>query len=235
MEGRFDPTKYETVKQRKDRLAADHATHVILAVPRVVTGEEAWFTVGMWRERAAMEVGAERLARAVEMGTAVSPEVALLIMAPDSIGTAYEAKWMSGASKTSWTENAEESAIGRCLDNAGYHSGGKCSREEILKAKEAEAALTATPKAPQENPFADGEIDLVELASRPRARAFLESWKGKKGVTDWRDCFHRAFGTLGWPEDRFFAWALEKGVDLANGAKYSDAVKLSALLLREVA
>ena len=137
MAGRFDPTKYETVKQRKDRLAMDHPRHVILAVPGEVGADQAWFTVGMWRDREKMEAGADRLANAVAAGAAIDPRVALLIMGPDSLGTAYEAKWMAGASQTSWTENAEESAIGRCLDNAGYHSGGRCSREEILKAQEA--------------------------------------------------------------------------------------------------
>jgi len=230
MAGRFDPSQYETVKQRKDRLMTEYPKHVILAVPRQVSSDEACFTVGMWREREKMELGADRLARAIEGGAAVSPEVALLLMAPDSLGTAYEAKWMAGASQTSWTENCEESAIGRCLDNAGLHGGGKCSREEILKAKEAEGELK---KLPPENPFGAADLDLSEFDDRPRVHKFLTAWKGKKGVNEWRDLFHRAFG-MGWDEDRLIAWALTKGVDLANGAKSGDAITLNAHLLREV-
>jgi hypothetical protein len=35
---------------------------------------------------------------------------------------------------SSWTENCEESAVGRALDNAGYSGNLKCSREEMEKA-----------------------------------------------------------------------------------------------------
>lgn len=36
---------------------------------------------------------------------------------------------------TSWTENCEESAVGRALDNAGYSGNKKASREEMVKAQ----------------------------------------------------------------------------------------------------
>jgi len=44
---------------------------------------------------------------------------------------------------TSWTENCEESAIGRALDNAGYASNGKCSKEEMQKAERAQNRTTS--------------------------------------------------------------------------------------------
>jgi len=216
MAGRFDPSKYETVKQRKDRLAQDSPNHVILAVPGQVAADQAWFTVGMWRERRTMEAGAERLATAVAGGAVVSPEVALLIMGPDSLGTAYEAKWMAGASQTSWTENAEESAIGRCLDNAGYHSGGRCSREEILKAQEAEGALKA---GPAEDPF--GSDASISLGAMPQIKAQIDAMKGKGGVKELRAlAMHAAIER--WSEAKLMAFAKGVGVDLLNGAKAED-------------
>lgn len=63
---------------------------------------------------------------------------------PRGVGYALELrdkeKRLSGAGKeyesvnfTSWTENAEESAIGRALDNAGFSGNKKPSREEMSK------------------------------------------------------------------------------------------------------
>jgi hypothetical protein len=46
---------------------------------------------------------------------------------------------------TSWTENCEESAIGRALDNAGYASSP--SREEMQKVERASAAQSGDPLA----------------------------------------------------------------------------------------
>jgi len=137
----FDLSKYQTVKQRKDLFSTEHPTGVILACPMKVDGEEATFTVGAWETSEAYVKGLEALQAVLSSGAQISDLQALLVMGPDGLGTAYEAKWMTGASRTSWTENAEESAIGRCLDNVGYHGDGKCSREEIEKAQRAEAAM----------------------------------------------------------------------------------------------
>ena len=99
---------------------------------------------------------------------------ALLVMGPDGLGTAYEAKWMTGASKTSWTENAEESAIGRCLDNIGYHGDGKCSREEVEKVQRAEAAM-------KENSAKVAEwTELCVSASNTTAGKFVGWWPKNK-------------------------------------------------------
>lgn len=219
MDGRFDPTKYETVKQRKDRIAVDHPDHVILAVPIGVSKDEATFTVGVWRKFEDAEKGADRLAAAMQGGAAPSPLVALLLMCPDSLGTAYEANWMSGASKTSWTENCEESAIGRALDNLGYHGGGKCSREEILKAKEAETVLASMPKAAAEHPFGAGTIPSLD--SMPTIKAKIGEMKGKPGVKEFRALAMHAL-IEGWKEEKLSAFARGLGIDLFNGAKAED-------------
>lgn len=53
---------------------------------------------------------------------------------------------------SSWVENAEESAVGRALDNAGFASNMKCSAEEIAKAERMKKAL-----APKHAPAAQIE------------------------------------------------------------------------------
>ena len=51
---------------------------------------------------------------------------------PLATGYAQEFKGIGGfANKTSWLENCEESAVGRCLDNAGLSVSKTCSREEL--------------------------------------------------------------------------------------------------------
>lgn len=53
---------------------------------------------------------------------------------PLSSGTAQEFKGVgSFANKVSWCENCEESAVGRALDNAGFSSNNRCSKEEMIK------------------------------------------------------------------------------------------------------
>lgn len=65
-----------------------------------------------------------------------------LANSPLSTGFAQEFKGQGGfANKTSWLENGEESAVGRCLDNAGYATNDKCSREEMIAANRNEGVF----------------------------------------------------------------------------------------------
>ena len=52
---------------------------------------------------------------------------------PKSTGHAFEIDGSGGANKTSALENAETSAIGRALANAGYSGNKRASREEMEK------------------------------------------------------------------------------------------------------
>ena len=112
---------YETVKRRKLRLRGDNPTAVI--IPELVSSASdaerfVIFRAKIWLEREDYKKGTE----------------------PDSVGYSLSLAGGPGADSTSWTENCEESAVGRALDNLGYYGDKriedpKCSKEEIAQAK----------------------------------------------------------------------------------------------------
>ena len=75
-----------------------------------------------------------------------------------SRGTAEERRNASYINKTSAVENAETSAIGRCLFAAGFGGGEFCSAEELINALRQQKEIKAA------------EIKLVEEQDRPPLR-----------------------------------------------------------------
>lgn len=66
---------------------------------------------------------------------------------PKATGWAFEIEGTAGANQTSALENAETSAIGRALANAGYSGNKRASREEMAKVERG-----AQVEAPKEVP-----------------------------------------------------------------------------------
>jgi len=227
----FDLSKYQTVKQRKDMFATDHPEGVILAMPMKADGEEALFTVAAWETAETYLDGLDRLQAVLSSGSQITDLQALLVMGPDGLGTAYEAKWMLGASKTSWTENAEESAIGRCLDNIGYHGDGKCSREEVEKVQRAEEAIRERGKqSVQQEEIPTDPITLPQ--EYPDVNALVLDHAGKRGINELRNVVAAA-KTKGWDQGKLLEWIKSQGVDLADSElKNSDFVKLNFAMRR---
>lgn len=88
---------------------------------------------------------------------------------PRGVGYALELrdkeKRLSGAGKeyesvnfTSWTENAEESSIGRALDNAGFSGNKKPSREEMEKVQRHTQILEGTTGTITREPVVDDTL-----------------------------------------------------------------------------
>jgi len=121
---KFDPTNYETVKSRKQRFYNDHPDgRIIVELLNSDTVEEsALFKATVYKN-------GEDIEKILPFATGYAFEIRETDLSISKDGRKYES-----VNFTSWTENAEESAIGRALDNAGYASNGKCSREEMQKA-----------------------------------------------------------------------------------------------------
>lgn len=120
---KFDPSSYESVKSRKLRFYKDHPDGRIIVEAIHVDLDYAVFKSLVYFNKEEQACGTPR-------ATGHSLEYREKELKTNSYGKTYES-----VNYSSWTENAEESAVGRALDNAGYASNMKCSLEEIVKAK----------------------------------------------------------------------------------------------------
>jgi hypothetical protein len=134
---KFNLDNYETVKQRKARFYKDYKDGRIIVkniTPENELMNYALFEVNIYKNK---EEQAEKLVYA----TGYAMEIRDTELKTSRNGDKYES-----VNFTSWTENCEESAVGRALDNAGYSSNEKCSREEIVKSETMKKTLTKEDK-----------------------------------------------------------------------------------------
>jgi hypothetical protein len=115
----FNLADYETVEERLKRLFADHPEARVITINETTPQDRAALT---WIMRA-------------ELYLIDGDGLPYL----KSTGYAFEIDGTGGANKTSALENAETSAIGRALANAGYSGNKRASREEMAKV---EAGIT---------------------------------------------------------------------------------------------
>lgn len=111
---RFDLSNYETVEERIRRFYVDNPDGRIITHNHTTSLERA---SGIWLIYA--EVYLSSADQANEL--------------PKASGLAFEVDGGPGANQTSALENAETSAIGRALANAGYSGNKRASREEMQK------------------------------------------------------------------------------------------------------
>ena len=116
----FNLADYETVEQRIARFYGDHPTGRIIT-ENITTLQDR--TVGTWVVKATIYLTDQ------------------LETMPKATGLAFEIDGTGMANKTSALENAETSAIGRALANAGYSGNKRTTREEMEK-----VARGQTPK-----------------------------------------------------------------------------------------
>ena len=111
---------------------------------------------------------------------------------PKSTGYAHEIDGGAGASKFSAAENAETSAVGRCLANLGLHGDKRASRSEMAKVQrmEAQAAPMPHPKEgfePWEKPLINWAEEIAKLDDANGARglyALAKAENAPKAVLD---------------------------------------------------
>lgn len=140
--GSFDPSKYETVKRRKERLRNDYPDSIIYPMQVSGVSYANHFVVYMsliWKDKKDRVTPPEVITAVAEMTRTVTADNAAvvaasigLLMNADSIGYSLSIAGGRQADQYAWVENCEESATGRALDNLGYHSGS-ASQEEMQK------------------------------------------------------------------------------------------------------
>lgn len=111
---RFSLDDYETVEQRLRRFLQDNPDARVVT-DNLTTPEDR--SVSTWVVRASVYLTAGDQANNL----------------PKATGLAFEIDGGAGANSTSALENAETSAIGRALANAGYSGNKRASREEMEK------------------------------------------------------------------------------------------------------
>lgn len=120
----FNLADYETVEQRIARFYKDYPDGRIITKNRTTPTDRS---VSTWVVEAFVYLSDADQERRL----------------PKATGFAFEIDGAGMANKTSALENAETSAIGRALANAGYSGNKRTSREEMAKVERA-----VTPAAP---------------------------------------------------------------------------------------
>lgn len=141
----FNLNDYETVESRIKRFYGDHPDGRIITKNRTTIADR---TVSTW------------VVEAIVYLTDADQERKL----PKATGFAFEIDGTGMANKTSALENAETSAIGRALANAGYSGNKRTSREEMAKVER-----DVTPAAPTRPWLVEAE-DLASKKDLPGLR-----------------------------------------------------------------
>jgi hypothetical protein len=117
----FNPNDYETVKSRKKRFYEKYPEGriVVKLVNPETTMSHAIIKCFLFKDQTSKC-----------FATGYAMEVRDTDLKTTNNGKKYES-----VNFTSWLENAEESAVGRALDNGGFSGNLKCTREEMEKAQ----------------------------------------------------------------------------------------------------
>lgn len=184
MAANFNMDSYETVKQRKKRFYSEYPNGRITVdlCSRDSIEDYALFKASVFLSPEEQEKGLAR-------GIGFALELRDKELKKTNSGKQYES-----VNYTSWTENCEESAVGRALDNAGFFSDPKCSREEIEKAQRIfkVASKNIQDKVPDRNlqgsggdyviPFGNAQGKKVSSISKEELEKMLKWCEGKTGA-----------------------------------------------------
>lgn len=128
--GQFNLEDYETVEERIRRFYADWPDGRIVSYELTDKKDRE---KGYWVVRAQIFIDHDDQHAAC----------------PKATGLAFEIEGTAGANKTASLENAETSAIGRALANAGYSGNKRASREEMEKVIRGPVPTAPEPEIPE--------------------------------------------------------------------------------------
>jgi len=131
----FNLNDYETVKERKIRFYKDFPdARISVSIVNQDLDDKAVVKAEVYTCLEDQKNGCPR-------GEGFALEIRDKELSKNKYGKDYES-----VNYSSWLENCEESAVGRALDNAGYASNAKCSKDEIQKAaRNTQAIKSSTP------------------------------------------------------------------------------------------
>jgi hypothetical protein len=175
MAANFDLNSYETVKQRKKRFYTEYPNGRITVdlCSRDSIEDYALFKASVFLSPEEQEKGLAR-------GIGFALELRDKELKKTNSGKQYES-----VNYTSWTENCEESAVGRALDNAGFFSDPKCSREEMEKAQRMARIPDRSSQGSAGDyvvPFGKAEGKKVSSISKEELDKMLKWCEGKTGA-----------------------------------------------------
>jgi hypothetical protein len=161
----FNLNDYETVEERLRRFWSNPITQDarIVTVNHTTPQDRA---VGTWVVEARLYLDQEDQARNL----------------PKTTGWAFEVDGVGMANKTSALENAETSAIGRCLANYTFSGNKRVTREEMEK-----VARGQTPKLPTRD-WLEEAGELAKAKDLDKLRLLYSEAKSAKApaeVLDW--------------------------------------------------
>lgn len=147
----FNLDDYETVKSRKKRFYKDHPDGRIIV--KMVNSDHLEYALF----KAAVYLTPEDQEKNLPKATGFALEIRDKEVKTSKYGKEYES-----VNYTSWTENCEESAVGRALDNAGYASSP--SRDEMAKVGRMTNTIRKTNKT------------VSSTSNKPQATKNIENW-----------------------------------------------------------
>ena len=167
----FNLDDYQTVAERFSLFKEVYPEGCI--IPMVIdserASEEVLYVAMLFTDHKSYEEGCDRFVKYWTDGGAEPHDplfvesLLVSLFKPHSIGHAYEAKWMQGASKTSWIENGETSVAGRALVWAGFGQGA--TREEMEKVERATEAAEKPVQTAEEPKASKPTPTGVKVAS----------------------------------------------------------------------
>lgn len=157
----FNPAEYETVAERIARFYKDYSDGRIIT-RNITTSQDR--AISTWVVQAYIYLNSNDQEKNIAKAT----------------GLAFEIDGAGMANKTSALENAETSAIGRALANAGYSGDKRATREEMQKVAKGISPTKNWLAALENINDLEGLRSLYNEAKQGKApNAILEAIKGK--------------------------------------------------------